>query len=167
MIAVLAIVGLLFALAAGGAGAAVASSRRRIIGRDRAAGVTGELQQFLSAWEESGPFDLLVGQDGGLRTDAAKQLEYYESGASKAKTLGETPHGRGGAIDVYPVIDGIARGLSKHDQGPEVRALFAQIGAFGKARGLVWGGDFKSIYDGPHLEVANWRSLPMPPARVA
>ena len=31
------------------------------------------------------------------------------------------------------------------------------FGAIAKSHGLVWGGDFKSIIDKPHIESANWR----------
>lgn len=34
---------------------------------------------------------------------------------------------------------------------------YTQAGEIGKDLGLVWGGDFKSIFDPSHLELPNWR----------
>lgn len=137
---------------------------RQILNRQRADGVTPRLQAFLDDWAANGLFDLGIGMDGGLRTNALKQMQYFLAGKSKAKYLSETPHGRGGAIDVYPVINGKYRGATDADgKLPEVRALFQQMADFAKKRhGLKWGGDFKSFYDGPHLEVPDWKTLPMP-----
>lgn len=36
-------------------------------------------------------------------------------------------------------------------------ARYKQAGEIGKSLGLVWGGDFHSIFDPDHLELANWR----------
>lgn len=137
---------------------------RQIVYRQRADGVDGRLQAFLDDWSRNGLFDIGIGMDGGVRTDALKQMNYFLAGKSKAKFLSETPHGRGGAVDVYPIINGKWRGATTADGNlPEVRALFKQIADFAKSRhGLKWGGDFTSFYDGPHLEVPDWKKLPMP-----
>jgi peptidoglycan LD-endopeptidase CwlK len=37
-------------------------------------------------------------------------------------------------------------------------ARYTQAGSIGKDLGLVWGGDFSSIFDPDHLELQNWRS---------
>lgn len=122
--------------------------------RERADGVDDRLQAFLDLWAANGGFDLVVLPKGGLRTDEAEQEALFKAGTSKAPTLGETPHGHAGAVDVAPYIDG---------EVPWDRwDLFQQIGEMGKSVGLKWGGDFSSLKDGPHLEVPDWRELPMP-----
>lgn len=128
----------------------------RVHHRERAAGVHWRLQAFLEAWAWFGPFKIGVVRDGGVRTDEAKQAQLYASGASKARTLKETPHGRAGAIDVAPVNDAGTPIFT----GP--REQFFAIGAFGKLLGLEWGGDFANLFDGPHLQVPGWKALPMP-----
>jgi len=123
--------------------------------RERADGVDQRLQDFLDSWAQYGTFDLVVLPDGGLRTDEALQEQFYADGKSKAATLAETPHGRGGAIDVAPRINGVVP-WDRWD-------LFQAIGQYGKSIGLNWGGDFLTEKrDGPHLEVPDWRSLPLP-----
>jgi hypothetical protein len=122
--------------------------------RERADGVDQRLQDFLDAWAQSGPFDLVVMPDGGVRTDEAKQAQLYADGKSGAATLAQTPHGHAGAIDVGPYING-AVPWDRWD-------LFEQIGQFGKSYGLTWGGDFSHLKDGPHLEVPDWKDLPLP-----
>ena len=49
---------------------------------------------------------------------------------------------------------GVAFDFCKNVKGHEFddAAFFKQVGAIGKSLGLFWGGDFKSYYDGPHLE---------------
>lgn len=73
--------------------------------------------------------------DGGVRTDEAKQLGFFNAGTSKARTLAEPPHGRADAIDVAP--------YSETKRGPDwsSNAPFHVIGAFAKRLGLQWGGD--------------------------
>ena len=140
-----------------------ASVRRR----QRANGVNAKLQAFLDQWVKDGPFEIGVGDDGGVRTDAAKQLAYFKAGNSNASTLDQTAHGRGGALDLYPVIGGHWRGLQGDPNPADSARYFAVIGARAKAAGLAWGGDFKTMRpDLPHIEVPSWRTLPMPGAGV-
>lgn len=139
----------------------------RVRSRARAAGVNARLLAFLDWWEAFGPFPISVGWKGGLRTDEAEQAALFGRGVTKARTLGETPHGRGGALDLYPVIDGVTRGLDGDKNMTEARAYFAQLGALAKQQGFVWGGDFKSITDLPHIELPDWKYLPMPGRGVA
>jgi hypothetical protein len=131
--------------------------------RSRADGVHPDLLAFLDAWETSGPFRLVVCPDGGIRADEAKQAAIYAAGNSKAATLAATPHGRGGALDVAPYYRGVD--LLYAPQYDATRDAFAAIGAFAKARGLAWGGDWG--WDFGHIEVRQWASLPFPPEGFA
>lgn len=131
----------------------------RVQNRERAAGVLAPLQAFLDWWEVNGPFPILVAPDGGVRTDAAKQLSYYQKGLSKADTLDKTPHGRAAALDLWPV--GFNPTVKLDDQ-PLIKAKFVQMGSIAKSQfNLVWGGDWG--WDYPHVEIKTWRQLPYPP----
>ena len=138
-----------------------------VLYRERADGVVIELQEFLSWWDQHGDFPLRVQVDGGLRKDASKQLHFFLSGMSKARTLNETPHGPGGAVDVAPADwDGLT--VTAEDY-----AKFCRIGVVAQERGLVWGGRWKKAFpptkanpyggDLCHLEIEDWRALPYQP----
>lgn len=138
-----------------------------VVHRERADGVDARLQAFLDEWEASGPFRICVSPEGGLRTDELAQARLFARGASRAATLAQTPHGRGGAMDLAPYF-GFAPQYAD-DTGASPGALagaFSAIGASAKALGLHWGGDFPS-YDGGHVELADWKSLPFPPLLTA
>jgi peptidoglycan LD-endopeptidase CwlK len=83
----------------------------------------------------------------------------FKTGKSRAKA-GQSPHnctGKDGkpaakAFD-FAVFDEHARYVT---DGSDPRYLMA--GEIGKKLGLVWGGDFKSIFDPSHLELPNWRT---------
>lgn len=136
--------------------------KRRVWHRQRATGVHPALLGFLDAWDSwaTAPFPIVVCPEGGLRTDDGKQRMLYANGKSKAKTLADTPHGRGAAVDVAPYRRN-ADGLFAPDYSN--RTDFFVIGEFAEGLGLVWGGRFKSFFDGPHVEMPNWRSLPYSP----
>lgn len=128
--------------------------------RARATGVDGRLLAFLDWWETHGPFPLLVLTDGGIRWDEERQTFFFKTGRSRAATLSETAHGRGGAIDAAPYVNGK---VPWHDWD-----FFECYGEAAEQQGLVWGGRWTKLRDGPHIEVPNWRALPFPPptARV-
>jgi hypothetical protein len=134
----------------------------RVQFRERASGVVPPLQAFLDWWEQQGPFPVLVAPDGGLRFDEAKQRKYYEQGLSKAATLADTPHGRGAALDLWPVGFQPAKKL---DEQPDIKKKFTEMGRIAKTQfNLTWGGDWG--WDYPHVEVKNWRKLyPYPPTQ--
>ena len=128
---------------------------------ERAYGVRPELLGFLDWWRIHGPFRITIGEHGGLRTSDTVQLALYLKGASDARTLRDTPHGRGAALDLYRVTRWTERGavlevaLADH-------AAFGAIGAAAKAYGLAWGGDWQKP-DEPHVQLPDWRSLPFQP----
>lgn len=146
----------------------------RVLNRSAAYGVHPELKKFLDVWEERGPFDVEIGQiagypGGGLRTaaDAAGQAAACAVNLSNACDLASTPHGRGGALDLWPVGFGFNPGMSWEQWTPEIKQAFQDIGEFAEAYGLTWGGRWRSDKmphgDQPHVELKYWRSLPFPP----
>lgn len=132
--------------------------------RERARNAHPALQSFLDWWQVNGPFPILVAPDGGLRTDAAKQASYYAQGMSKAKTLAETPHGRGAALDLWPVGFDPAKKL---EQQEDIKEKFKEMGRIAKASpfNFTWGGDWG--WDYPHIEVKGWKNMPYPPKMTA
>ncbi len=121
---------------------------------ERAAGVHPSLIGLLSDWERDGTHDVLVA--GG----APWPNGGFESGLSKARSLLDTPHGRGAALDIWPA--GFIPSRSMGDQ-PQMLALFTAFGDFAVAHGFHWGGHWITFKDLPHVELPNWRSLPYPP----
>ncbi len=93
----------------------------------------------------------------GSRT-MAEQAELYAQGRTTAGKIvtnanaGESPHNFGLSID-FAFGDSLGRPTWPND-GP-----WAKVGQIGKDLGLVWGGDFRSFKDQPHLETADWRTI--------
>jgi peptidoglycan L-alanyl-D-glutamate endopeptidase CwlK len=83
--------------------------------------------------------------------DLETQQKYYEMGKTKKGPIitkappGMSYHNYGLAVDVCEYVDGKPNWHSEH---------WAEIGALGKKHGLVWGGDWKSFVDRPHLQLA-------------
>ena len=127
---------------------------------ERLKGVLPELQSVILSW--NGPFNILIAPEGGLRTDAAKQLAYYNAGNSKAKTLEETPHGRGAAIDVWPEGFDPTKSL---DLQPTIRSQFIFIREWALSKGLVLIGTPDVTWDYPHLQLQYWKRYPYPPSK--
>jgi hypothetical protein len=93
----------------------------------------------------------------GRRT-IAEQNVLYAQGRTKPGGIvtkakgGQSPHNFGCAVDIVPLTGG----------KPDWRcdpAIWESLGVIGRACGLVWGGDFKSIRDRPHFESPTWRTL--------
>lgn len=129
--------------------------------RDRAKGVHPRLVAFLDWWASGfGPFPLALGNDGGVRADEATQARLYAEGRTKAKTLAETPHGRGCALDLYPVdvVDARVR-LVLDEKDPR----WVEFGELAESYGLKWGGRWTSIVDRPHVELPDWKQQSFPP----
>lgn len=93
---------------------------------------------------------VVVGLDGGLRKDAAKQLGYYNSGASEAKTLDQTPHGRGAAEDLMLYPPSAAAPL------PDDHPAWETLADMARKAGFTTGADFPKP-DRPHVQLKNWR----------
>ena len=148
--------------------------------RERAVGVRAAGQAVLDDWERAGPHEILVAPNGGLRTSEALQAGLAAGGNSGANTLRSTPHGRGAAIDAWPVsflpFVPVAHGgtgkrwLAWKDLPQLVRDEFLTWGLFLEARGWRWGGRFRGHLfpdgDQPHGEEQHWTRLPFPPPKV-
>lgn len=80
------------------------------------------------------------------------QARAYVSGNSNAK-WGESPHNYGMAVDL---IHGI-RAWSISRKSWEVIGHMGKEAAKAKGIPIVWGGDFKRLWDPAHWELANWR----------
>lgn len=134
---------------------------------NRAVGCDSRLLKFLAWWQMAGPFPITIPEYGGLRADAVAQEKLFAAHVSRAKTLEETPHGRGGAIDAYPAIldprGEYVTGIELDYAKPETKVKFHRYGDLAEAHGLSWGGRWAGFPDYPHVEVPDWRSLPYPP----
>lgn len=89
----------------------------------------------------------------------ADQNAAHEAGLSNA-VAGQSPHGCCDA-DGNPASLAWDFGVFSTDgsyvtDGTDPR--YAEAGAIGKQLGLVWGGDFHSIFDPDHLELADWKN---------
>lgn len=89
-----------------------------------------------------------------LNRDLQRQNELYVKGFSNA-TYGKSAHNFGCAVDVV-------HGRLGWELEPQSWSMLGHIGkevALQRGIKIVWGGDFKSLYDPAHWELANWRSL--------
>lgn len=91
----------------------------------------------------------------GTRT-MEEQRALYDQGRTKSGKIvtnaqaGDSAHNFGLAFD-FAFGNAFGRPTWPED-GP-----WAAVAAIGKQLGLVWGGDWKTFKDRPHLEVADWR----------
>lgn len=144
---------------------------------DRARGVHPRMLVLLQEWVKRGPFEIVVGLNGGLRTDPTVQAMLSGNGMSAANNLRITPHGRGGALDLWPVSflahvpkswGGEARRWTTWPElPPVVRDQFALIVTFSKGFGVYnqgadWVGRAYEHGDNPHHELKDWQRLPFP-----
>lgn len=141
-----------------------------VFNRERAAGVHPDLQNLLDDWIREGSHDVIIGgggiyPNGGLRTDAQAQADAAANGLTNATTLKMTPHGRGAALDVWPV--GFNPNVAWDYQPAAVKQMFLDFGSWAEGKGFTWGGRWSSATfpngDQPHIEMKNWLSLPYPP----
>lgn len=96
---------------------------------------------------------------------SADQQKAFDEGRSKAPP-GKSPHNScpSYAVDAapYPLPDW-------NSKDPKVQAavlkefrdfsIYVKGVAAGLGVELTWGGDFKSLYDGPHFELTNWKAM--------
>lgn len=143
---------------------------------ERARGVHPRMLVLLQEWRKRGTFELVVGFHGGLRVDPTVQAMLSGAGMSAANNLRITPHGRGGALDLWPISflahvprswGGEARRWTTWPELPQlVRDQFAVIGVFSEGLGFKWGGRWVGHSypngDQPHHELADWQRLPFP-----
>ncbi len=145
-------------------------------------GIDQRIQDFFYFWAKHGPFPITIPETGGLRTDEAGQEELWNQGrtapgpragdtgfpvlgltVTAAKTLAQTPHGRGGAGDaeVAVVMNGRVIATLTDTRQPKIRLQYEHYGLLAEEHGLEWGGRWKSK-DMAHVQVPDWKHLPMP-----
>lgn len=157
----------------------------RVFHFNRVSGCDPRIIAFFGWWNVHGPYSLTVPELGGMRSDALAQLNLWRQGretpgphagepgypplgqiVTNAKTLFDTPHGRGKAADAYPAIldptGTFVVGIKSNDKDPQTLLQFAQYGALAEAHGLEWGGRWAKP-DRPHVQCKNWRDPSPPP----
>ena len=100
-----------------------------------------------------------------LRSMATQDALYAQGRTKPGKIVtnaraGYSFHNYGLALDVVPLelLRLLNWGDNPHDQA-RANALWAKLGAIGKAIGFRWGGEFKSRPDRPHFEWSGTLSL--------
>jgi peptidoglycan L-alanyl-D-glutamate endopeptidase CwlK len=93
----------------------------------------------------------------GLRTIQQQNQLYAQGRSTKGAIVtnakgGQSPHNFGTAVDLAPLTP-------KGEINWNDRQGFMTIGKIAKEHGLVWGGDFKSIVDLPHVESPSWKTI--------
>ena len=76
---------------------------------------------------------------------------------------GYSPHQFGYAVDCYPFIGGCAGPLDWNPTSPRFQAMISAM----KELGLSWGGDWQSIHDYPHFQMAGFPVTPTDADRAA
>jgi hypothetical protein len=152
----------------------------RVHHRERAMGVDLRLIDFLDWWDVRGPFAIVVDPKGGIRTSVIQQ-ELWAVGrtipgkhagekgypplgecVTWAKDAADGPHCHAGALDCWPAVlrGSIVVAIFNDKDNPAHRIMFEKYGREAEEAGLVWGGRWKR-YDAAHVEVPDWRSLPL------
>lgn len=108
-------------------------------------GVHPDLVRVVKRAAEISPTPFIVTE--GVRT-VARQRELFASGASKTMA---SRHLRGHAIDFVPVVGG--KITWKWPAFLPVADAFKKAAAELKVP-IVWGGDWKTFKDGPHIELS-------------
>jgi peptidoglycan LD-endopeptidase CwlK len=92
----------------------------------------------------------------GRRTMDEQQALYNQGRTAPGNIVtnakpGESPHNYGQAID-FGFVNPVTGTLSWDNNAP-----WAAVAQIGKGLGLVWGGDWSSLKDLPHLETTTWQ----------
>lgn len=113
-------------------------------------------------------YSVTVGVDGGVRTNA-RQGELYAQGraqlsdgswvvtdASKvvtnARTVGQSKHGSGDAVDLWVMLPSGAPLLFPSQAPALFEGVYRALGELGESVGLTWGGRWTTLVDRPHFE---------------
>lgn len=123
-----------------------------------------EFRKLIDGWKtHPNTFDIKI--VGGMRNDEAEVARLYAIGMSNAKNLSQTPHGRGGAIDIHPVE--FNPRIPWPDQPTAIKNKFLIFGMYAEGAGYEWGGRWRGSKfpygDQPHVERKDWRTMPYPP----
>lgn len=117
------------------------------------AGVHPDLRRVLDEAIKHIDFTVIQGQRGRKAQEAAKAAGNSNAG------FGQSPHNYAPALAVdvipYPFKD------ADWNDIPKFKAIADVVIAEGKKLGIeiTWGGNWKSLKDYPHLELANWKNI--------
>lgn len=95
---------------------------------------------------------LFVQKYDGIDNDHDGKIDEADEEVTKADG-GQSPHNFNLARDIVPMK---SKGVIWW-KAP--KALFHTMGSIAEAHGLTWGGNFKSIYDPPHVESRKWKAV--------
>lgn len=105
----------------------------------------------------------------GLRTYDQQNALYLQGRDGKPGHIvtnargGYSNHNFGCAVDCYPFLTGQAGDLNWDPTTPQFLAMVKAL----KAQGLAWGGDWISLHDFPHFQLANVPVTPTAADRTA
>ena len=112
--------------------------------KERLKGVNEKLVDVIEASLMESPYDFGITE--GLRT-IEKQKEYVKAG--KSQTM-KSYHLRGKAVDIVVYKDGKVTWDLKYYK--EIADIVKEIAAE-KGLKITWGGDWKTLVDGPHFQI--------------
>lgn len=94
--------------------------------------------------------------------DKIAQREAYQAGFSKAE-WGDSAHNYvpSFAVDLLPYP---FQGWDNKDQFYRLAGCILTVAHILEVD-LVWGGDFKRFFDGPHFEIRNWKDISDPASK--
>lgn len=116
--------------------------------------LAGKVHAAMAMLEGQGIFIRVA---SGLRTYAEQAALYAQGrGLSPGPVVtnaraGYSNHNFGCAVDCYPFVHGDNGSIDFEEHTPQFAAMISAM----KAQGLVWGGDWHSIHDAPHFQLAN------------
>jgi|SRR6185437_1675839 len=104
----------------------------------------------------------------GLRTYAEQDALYAQGRTAEGKIVtnakgGYSNHNFGMAVDCYPFISGSSGDLNWDAESEQFQRMVAAL----KAQGLIWGGDWKTLKDPPHFQLAGAPVSPTDADRAA
>jgi peptidoglycan L-alanyl-D-glutamate endopeptidase CwlK len=99
----------------------------------------------------------------GLRTYAEQDALFRQVPHVTKACGGWSNHNFGMAVDCYPFLNGSSGDLNWAPHSAEFQAMVTAL----KDQGLVWGGDWHSIVDPPHFQLAGVPVTPTDADRAA
>lgn len=112
--------------------------------------VTRSLVTALLREARAAGLDVRIVPKTGARRTPEQQAQEVAQGDSQLK---DGPHIYGAGVDL------MFRGPAPFASDGLFAARWQQLGRIGKAIGLVWGGDWKTLRDLGHFERRDWRTL--------
>jgi peptidoglycan L-alanyl-D-glutamate endopeptidase CwlK len=95
---------------------------------------------------------LFIQQSDGVDNDGDGYIDESDEHVTNADS-GDSPHNFKLACDCAPLLED---GEIWWTAPKEIWAIYGKIA---ESRGLTWGGNFKKLYDAPHIEDPRWRDL--------